>query len=50
MSLSMPELPVIELLPYAFMGWELWLLVVGVALIVKAVGKPARSAAISAHA
>lgn len=46
----MPELPVIELLPYAFMGWELWLLVVGVALIVKAVGKPARSAAISAHA
>ncbi|HOY76651.1 MAG TPA: DUF4386 domain-containing protein [Hyphomonadaceae bacterium] len=50
LSLSMPELPVIELLPYAFIGWELWLLVVGVALIVKAVGKPARSAAILAHA
>lgn len=36
LSLSMPELPVIEMLPYAFMGWELWLLVVGVALIVRA--------------
>ena len=40
LSLSMPELPVIELLPYAFMGWELWLLVVGVALVMKASGKP----------
>lgn len=39
LSLSMPELPVIELLPYAFMGWELWLLVVGVALIIRAMGK-----------
>lgn len=36
LSLSMPELPVIEVLPYAFMCWELWLLVVGVALIVRA--------------
>ena len=50
LSLSMPELPVIELLPYAFMGWELWLLVVGVALIVKAIGKPARASAKFAHA
>jgi len=41
LSLSMPELPVIELLPYAFMGWELWLLIVGVALVVRAIGKPA---------
>ena len=41
LSLSMPELPVIEVLPYAFMGWELWLLVVGVALIVRAMGKTA---------
>jgi len=40
LSLSMPELPAIELLPYAFMGWELWLLVVGVALVMKAIGKP----------
>jgi len=39
LSLSMPELPVIEVLPYAFMGWELWLLVVGVALIMRALGK-----------
>ena len=40
LSLSIPELPVIEVLPYAFMGWELWLLVVGVALVMKAIGKP----------
>ena len=39
LSLSMPELPVIEVLPYAFMGWELWLLVVGVALVMRAMGK-----------
>lgn len=39
LSLSMPELPVIELLPYAFMGRELWLLVVGVALVMKASSK-----------
>lgn len=44
LSLSMPELPVIELLPYAFMGWELWLLVVGVALVIRAIGKPALDA------
>ena len=41
LSLSMPELPVIEVLPYAFMGWELWLLVVGVALVMRAMGKTA---------
>ena len=50
LSLSMPELPVVELLPYAFMSWELWLLVVGVALIVKAVGRPARASSVLAHA
>ncbi len=50
LSLSMPELPLIELLPYAFMSWELWLLVVGVALIAKAVGKSAPSRAAYAHA
>lgn len=41
LSLSMPELPVIEVLPYAFMGWELWLLVVGVALVMRAMGRTA---------
>ena len=50
LSLSMPELPVIELLPYAFMAWELWLLVAGVVLVVKAVGQPARGSAMLAHA
>lgn len=50
LSLSMPELPVIELIPYAFMSWQLWLLVMGVALIVKAVGKSARTSQMLAHA
>lgn len=45
LSLSMPDLPVIEVLPYAFMGWELWLLVVGVALIMRAQGKTVNVAA-----
>ena len=39
LSLSIPELPVIEVLPYAFMGWELWLLVVGIALVMRATDK-----------
>ena len=38
---SMPGLPVIEVIPYAFMAWEAWVLVLGVALIVKAVRKEA---------
>jgi hypothetical protein len=36
---SMPGLPVIEVIPYAFMAWELWMLVLGIALIVKAIRK-----------
>lgn len=50
LSLAMPELPVTELLPYAFMAGELWPLVVGVALVVKAVAQPARGSAILAPA
>jgi hypothetical protein len=33
LSLSLPELPVIEVLPFRLYGLELWLLVVGVALV-----------------
>jgi len=36
LSTVMPELPVIEVIPYAFMAWEVWLLVLGVAMIVRA--------------
>ncbi|MDZ4760491.1 MAG: DUF4386 domain-containing protein, partial [Alphaproteobacteria bacterium] len=36
LSTVMPELPVIEVIPYAFMGMELWLFVLGVALVVGA--------------
>ncbi len=46
LSLSMPELPVIEVLPYAFMGSELWLLVVGVALVMRAMGQTIAAAAL----
>jgi hypothetical protein len=38
---SMPGLPVIETIPYAFMAWEAWLFALGVALIVKAQARPA---------
>lgn len=38
---SIPGLPVIEVIPYAFMAWEAWMLVLGVALVVKAVRRQA---------
>ena len=37
LATAIPELPVIETIPYAYMAWEAWLLVLGVAMIVKAV-------------
>jgi Domain of unknown function (DUF4386) len=37
LATAMPEMPVIETIPYAYMGWELWLLVLGVAMVLQAV-------------
>jgi hypothetical protein len=37
-----PGVPVVEVIPYAFMAWEAWLLILGVALI--AVGMRKESA------
>lgn len=38
---SIPGVPVIEVIPYAFMAWEVFMLALGVAMIVKAVRQPA---------
>jgi hypothetical protein len=37
LATAMPDLPVIETIPYAYMAWEAWLLVLGVAMIVRVV-------------
>ncbi|HVY88492.1 MAG TPA: DUF4386 domain-containing protein [Hyphomonadaceae bacterium] len=41
LALSIPGLPVIEVIPYAFMAWEVWMLVLGVALLAKALRQDA---------
>lgn len=37
LATAMPEIPVIETIPYAYMAWEAWLLVLGVAMVVRVV-------------
>jgi hypothetical protein len=37
LATAMPDLPVIETIPYAYMAWEAWLLVLGVAMVVRVV-------------
>jgi hypothetical protein len=34
---AIPGLTVVEVIPYAFIGWELWLLAVGIAMLVRGV-------------
>ncbi len=47
LATAIPELPVVETIPYAYMAWEAWLLVVGVAMIVRAVRKNAPTSAVA---
>lgn len=44
---SMPGLPVAEVIPYAFMAWEVFMLVLGVALIAKALWRSRADAGLS---
>lgn len=37
LATAMPDMPVIETIPYAYMAWEAWLLVLGVAMVVRVV-------------
>jgi len=41
LSTVMPDVPVIEAIAYAFLAWEVWLLVLGVAMLVRASAKRA---------
>jgi hypothetical protein len=41
LGVVIPGLPVIEVIPYAFMAWEVWLLVVGIAMVVRGAHKGA---------
>ncbi|MDP3740203.1 MAG: DUF4386 domain-containing protein [Hyphomonadaceae bacterium] len=47
LATAIPEMPVIETIPYAYMAWEAWLLVLGVAMVVKAVRGDVAAGAVS---
>jgi hypothetical protein len=48
LATAMPEMPVIETIPYAYMAWEAWLLVLGLAMVARAVrGERATRAEVS---